>query len=37
MSDIRQRVVVNGVASGWDRVESGVPPTGVSFGVHYFY
>ena len=25
LSDRRQRVVVNGVASGWERVESGVP------------
>ena len=25
LSDRRQRAVVNGVASGWERVESGVP------------
>ena len=25
LSDRRQRVVVNGVASGWEKVESGVP------------
>ena len=39
LSDRRQRIVVNGVASGWERVESGVGPTGVGFGasaVHYF-
>ena len=25
LSDRRQRVVINGVVSGWERVESGVP------------